>query len=223
MRNQLPGPSRKSKRGSETARRTVGERSDGRRAARATLLALLPRPGTLGLILAAAAMVAGGVYALNGFGGKSERRSSVASLPQPPAPPAQTRALASPPAATASDEAAKSRKPTRREASALAQDDPAMDRWFMEAYLRCWSPPTKTPADGDYAAKIRVQHNADGSLAGAPVLVNPPSDPDWRAYAESAVRAVKKCNPLSVPTEYAPRYDRWRRLTLYFSPDSAHE
>jgi hypothetical protein len=93
----------------------------------------------------------------------------------------------------------------------------------MEAYLRCWSPPAKIPDDRGYAAKIRVQHNADGSLASAPILVNPPSDPDWRSYAESAVRAVKKCNPLTVPAEYAPRYDHWRKVTLYFSPDSAHD
>jgi len=91
----------------------------------------------------------------------------------------------------------------------------------MAAYLRCWSPPAKIPSDGDYAAKIRVSHNANGSLAGAPILVNPPSDPDWRSYADSAVRAVKKCNPLSVPAEYLPRFDHWRKVTLYFAPDSA--
>jgi len=86
--------------------------------------------------------------------------------------------------------------------------------------LRCWSPPAKVPAGGNYAAKIRVRHNADGSLDGAPVLVNPPSDPEWRPYAESAVQAVRKCNPLSVPPEYLPRFEAWKKLTLYFSSDA---
>jgi hypothetical protein len=162
------------------------------------------------------------LYALN-HAATPERRNTVAMTTPPAPPPAPTRALSIAPPPAAVDEPAKTHKPARRDTAALTQDDPAIDRWFMEAYLRCWSPPAKIPEDGDYAAKIRVQHNSNGSLAGAPVLVNPPSDPDWRSYADSAVQAVKKCNPLTVPAEYLPRFDHWRKVTLYFSPASAHD
>jgi hypothetical protein len=74
---------------------------------------------------------------------------------------------------------------------------------------------------GRYAAQVRVVHNLDGSLSIAPVLVNPPIDPEWRAYADSAVRAVIKCNPLQVPPRYLSQLERWRKMTLHFSPDSA--
>jgi hypothetical protein len=104
-----------------------------------------------------------------------------------------------------------------------AQRDPALDRWFVKSYLRCWTPPAALPRGGDYAAQIRVLHNNDGSLAAAPTLVNPPTDPEWRDYADSAVRAVTKCNPLEVPPRYLPHFEQWRRMTLHFSPDRAVE
>ena len=211
----MAGSNRRTRRGDSSRRRSAGDSSDGRRPAR-----FAPRPRTV-IVIAGLAVGAAALYALN-RPATPERHNAVASAP-PPTPPAQTRALsiASPPAAV--DDSAKTHKPARRETAALAQDDPAIDRWFMEAYLRCWSPPSKIPEDSDYAAKIRVQHNSDGSLAGAPVLVNPPSDPDWRSYADSAVHAVKKCNPLTVPAEYLPRFDHWKKVTLYFSPASAHD
>jgi hypothetical protein len=113
--------------------------------------------------------------------------------------------------------------PPRKELAAVTPSEPAIDRWFMEAYLRCWSPPANLPPDGDYAAKVRVIHDANGGLAGAPVLVNPPSDPEGRPYADSAVQAVKKCNPLHVPSDFAPRFEAWKKVTLYFAPDSARQ
>lgn len=182
-------------------------RNGGRRAA-----------AILAPIVAGTAIIATGIYLLHRVESKPDRQRAPIASTTPALPPGETRSPASGPPAKAADESAKARKPSRKEIVAAAQEDTAIDQWFMAAYLRCWSPPAKIPTDGSYAAKIRVSHNANGSLAGAPVLVNPPSDPDWRSYAESAVRAVKKCNPLSVPAEYLPRFDHWRKVTLYFSP-----
>jgi hypothetical protein len=109
--------------------------------------------------------------------------------------------------------------PPVRAKSAIAAADPALAAWFVKAYLRCWSPPATPPGGEKYAAQIRVVHKPDGSLSGAPILVNPPLDPAWRAYADSAVRAVAKC-PLQVPAQYAPNFDQWRKMTLHFSPDA---
>jgi hypothetical protein len=99
--------------------------------------------------------------------------------------------------------------------------DPALDAWVIRSYLRCWTPPSPLPTGEDYAAQIRVTHNLDGSLASAPQLVNPPSDPEWRPYAESAIRAVAKCNPLQIPSRYLANFEQWKKMTLHFAPDHA--
>ena len=94
----------------------------------------------------------------------------------------------------------------------------ALDAWLTESYLNCWTPPPVMP-DGDvYVAEIKVVFNPDGSLSARPVLLNPPTDPAWRAHAESAMRAVRKCNPLHVPPQYAPYFDEWRIETIHFDP-----
>jgi colicin import membrane protein len=97
----------------------------------------------------------------------------------------------------------------------------ALDGWLTEAYLNCWQTPPTMPDGERYIAQIRVTYNPDGSLSAQPVLVNPPSDPAWRAYAESAKRAVLKCNPLHVPPQFAPYYEQWRSKTVHFDPQSA--
>jgi hypothetical protein len=94
----------------------------------------------------------------------------------------------------------------------------ALDAWLTESYLNCWTPPPTMP-DGDvYVAQIKVVFNPDGSLSTRPVLLNPPADPAWRAHAESAMRAVKKCDPLHVPPQYAPYFDEWKIETIHFDP-----
>ncbi len=94
----------------------------------------------------------------------------------------------------------------------------ALDAWLTESYLNCWTPPPAMP-DGDvYVAEIKVVFNPDGSLSARPVLLNPPNDPAWKAHAESAMRAVRKCDPLHVPPEYAPFFEEWKIETIHFDP-----
>jgi hypothetical protein len=182
------------------------------------------RPGPLAWGLIGLAIVAGPVYWFGRPIWANVNRSAPAAAPKPLAsdisqPHPATRQLH----ADIPAEPPKPAKPPHKELASAASSEPAIDRWFMEAYLRCWSPPTKIPPDGDYAAKVRVIHDSNGGLAGAPILVNPPSDPEWRAYADSAVQAVKKCNPLHVPSDFQPRFEEWKKVTLYFAPDSAHD
>ena len=65
---------------------------------------------------------------------------------------------------------------------------------------------------------MRVQMQADGSLAAQPKLLNPPSDPNLRSLAESAVRAVNRCDPLPIPERYKPYYNAWRDRKIRFDP-----
>jgi outer membrane biosynthesis protein TonB len=94
----------------------------------------------------------------------------------------------------------------------------ALDAWLTESYLNCWTPPPTLPEGDVYVAEIKVVFNPDGSLSTRPVLLNPPNDPAWRALAESAMRAVRKCDPLHVPPEYAPYFEQWKIETIHFDP-----
>jgi hypothetical protein len=94
----------------------------------------------------------------------------------------------------------------------------ALDAWLTESYLNCWTPPPSMPDGDTYVAQIKVIFNPDGSLSGRPVLINPPTDRAWRAHAESAMRAVRKCDPLKVPAEYMPYFEQWKVETIHFDP-----
>ena len=95
---------------------------------------------------------------------------------------------------------------------------PALDAWLTQSYYNCWTPPPTRPEGEVYVAKIKVTLGRDGSLSAAPVLLNPPTDPAWRAHAQSAMLAVKKCDPLRVPTQYLPYFEEWKVETIHFDP-----
>ena len=92
-----------------------------------------------------------------------------------------------------------------------------LDGLLEDQYKQCWSylgldGPTK------YVPQIKVLYSEDGGLVGEPLLINPPSDPAMRNLAESAMRAVRRCNPLRIPAQYAPYYDQWKGRVLRFDP-----
>jgi hypothetical protein len=174
------------------------------------------RPIALVAGAAGLAAVVAGLYFFGYFAPRHPSKNQVASDSHVPALPAPPPAAKPQPVVKPASDVAKSN-------SDNSQRDPALDSWFIKSYLHCWTPPATLPPGGDYAAQIRVQHNADGSLNGAPALVNPPTDPEWRAFSDSAVRAVKKCNPLQVPAQYLPHFEQWKKMTLHFSPDNASE
>ena len=196
----------------------------------ALLLYFARRPKVLGQISAVAVVGLTGAFAVWYF--MQNHPSKSQTTPETPtvetrSTPARSREEASPatavaPKSRADSEASTLAKPSRLSGSAVAQRDPAIDEWLTAAYLHCWTQPS-APAGGDYAAQIRVNHNVDGALTGAPVLVNPPSDPAWRAFADSALQAVKKCSPLRIPPKYAASYGQWKKVTLHFSPDNARD
>jgi hypothetical protein len=63
--------------------------------------------------------------------------------------------------------------------------------------------------------KIRLRFNPDGTLAAAPMVVNPQSSPYFLAVQDSAVRAVQACEPYSLPPA---KYDIWKDIVLNFDP-----
>ena len=138
---------------------------------------------------------------------------ALASLqPTPAPPPAQA---APPPAAPPPPPLP---PPSPRMSNAQEAE---FDSWIVRTYLGCWKSATQ-PSDSDlYVARVRVAFKPDGSLAKAPKLVNPPSDPALKPQAKSVMQAVQACNPLPVPAQYRPFYEQWRTKTIHFSPQVA--
>jgi len=97
----------------------------------------------------------------------------------------------------------------------------ALDAWLSETYRECWLKPPGTPDGEPYIPAVMVALNPDGSLSGQPRLLNPPSNPAWRAHAESAIRATLKCNPLHVPEQFMPYYEQWKSKKIHFDPRDA--
>ena len=93
----------------------------------------------------------------------------------------------------------------------------ALDGLMMDQYNQCWTD-NGIGANG-YVPLIRVQYAPDGSLIGQPSLTNPPADPALRGLADDALRAIRKCNPLKIPAQYAPYYEQWRQRLLRMNPE----
>lgn len=92
-----------------------------------------------------------------------------------------------------------------------------LDGWLIDHYRGCWSY-FGLGATQDYVPSVRVRMAPDGSLIGEPALLNPPTDPNLRSLADSAIRAVNRCNPMPVPERFKPYYDAWRLRVVRFDP-----
>ena len=81
----------------------------------------------------------------------------------------------------------------------------------------CWSIPLGLPYNEDLLVRIRLQLKPDGSIMRSEILdharMNRPGQGFYKVLAESALRAVKLCQPLRVPTT---GYERWKELQLNF-------
>ncbi len=93
-----------------------------------------------------------------------------------------------------------------------------LDRLLQDQYKQCWSY-IGIATQPKYVPQIRVQYAQDGTLIGQPVLLNPPSDPAMRSLADSAMRAIRRCNPLHIPAMYQPFYDQWKGRDVGFDPE----
>ncbi|MBE7220527.1 MAG: cell envelope integrity protein TolA [Caulobacteraceae bacterium] len=92
-----------------------------------------------------------------------------------------------------------------------------LDGWLIDHYRGCWSY-FGLGATQSYVPEVRVQMAADGSLSAKPKLLNPPNDPNLRSLADSAMRAVTRCDPLPIPDRYKPYYNAWRDRKIRFDP-----
>ena len=81
----------------------------------------------------------------------------------------------------------------------------------------CWSIPLGLPYNENLLVRIKLMLEPDGSVTKTEILdharMNRPGQGFYKVLAESALRAVKLCQPLRVPTS---GYERWKELQLNF-------
>ncbi len=83
----------------------------------------------------------------------------------------------------------------------------------------CWSVPLGLPYDQNLLVRIKLQLKKDGTILKSEILdherMNRPGQKFYKVLAESALRAVRLCQPLKVPPT---GYDKWKDLQLNFNP-----
>ena len=83
----------------------------------------------------------------------------------------------------------------------------------------CWSVPLGLPYDEDLLVRIKLNLKKDGTISKSEILdherMNRPGQKFYKILAESALRAVRICQPLKVPPT---GYDKWKELQLNFNP-----
>jgi hypothetical protein len=81
----------------------------------------------------------------------------------------------------------------------------------------CWSIPLGLPYNENLLVRIKLKLKPDGTVSKTEILdharMNKPGQSFYKVLAESALRAVKLCQPLRVPTT---GYERWKELQLNF-------
>ena len=83
----------------------------------------------------------------------------------------------------------------------------------------CWSVPLGLPYDQDLLVRIKLNLKKDGTIMKSEILdherMNRPGQKFYKVLAESALRAVRLCQPLKVPPT---GYEKWKNLQLNFNP-----
>jgi len=81
----------------------------------------------------------------------------------------------------------------------------------------CWSIPLGLPYNENLLVRIKLQLKPDGSIIKSEILdharMNKPGQGFYKVLAESALRAIKLCQPLRVPSA---GYEKWKELQLNF-------
>ena len=88
---------------------------------------------------------------------------------------------------------------------------------FKAQIFGCWSIPLGLPYNENLIVRLKLKLEPDGTVVGIEILdhdrMNKPGQKAYKLLAESALRAVRLCQPLRVP---ASGYERWKELQLNF-------
>ena len=83
----------------------------------------------------------------------------------------------------------------------------------------CWTVPLGLPYEDDLLVRIKLELKQDGTISKSEILdherMNRPGQKFYKILAESALRAVRICQPLRVPQT---GYEKWKNIQLNFDP-----
>jgi len=83
----------------------------------------------------------------------------------------------------------------------------------------CWTVPLGLPYDDDLLVRIKLELKQDGTISKSEILdherMNRPGQKFYKVLAESALRAVRICQPLRVPQT---GFEKWKNIQLNFDP-----
>lgn len=89
----------------------------------------------------------------------------------------------------------------------------------MKAQMaKCWSVPVGAAGAHKLIIAVRIALSPEGRLLTRPEILNDPgsSNPFFRTAAESALRAIRRCQPFQMPEE---KYESWKNIVLVFNPE----
>ena len=88
----------------------------------------------------------------------------------------------------------------------------------------CWSIPLGLPYNKNLLVRIKLRLKQDGTVLRSEILdharMNQPGQGFYKVLAESALRAIRLCQPLKVPPT---GYERWKDLQLNFDANEMLE
>ena len=88
----------------------------------------------------------------------------------------------------------------------------------------CWSIPLGLPYNENLLVRIKLKLKPDGTVLKSEILdhvrMNQPGQGFYKVLAESALRAIRLCQPLKVPPT---GYERWKDLQLNFDANEMLE
>jgi hypothetical protein len=81
-----------------------------------------------------------------------------------------------------------------------------------------WKPVPNVPPD--MIVKIRLRLNPDGRSTETPTVMSGNDDPTFRSLADTAIEAVRACEPFKLPRE---KYELWKDMVIHFDPREAQK
>lgn len=104
---------------------------------------------------------------------------------------------------------------TKRSSGATRLSQSEMDA-LRGAIERCWSVPAGLADAEDMRVTITMRLTPDGQIDGSPQVEASGGEPTARrSFAESAQRAVLRCQPYQLPAE---KYETWAEVVVNFDP-----
>ncbi len=87
---------------------------------------------------------------------------------------------------------------------------------LQEQIQRCYTAPISASGGDATPPMLDIRLNQDGSLAREPTVMRAGSSSTDRAVADAALRAVRRCAPYRVPSQYMQFYSDWQILNVQF-------